>query len=104
MAASLSLSGLRVPPVDAVALEARAAVCAAIAAGERELRAVAVVTGLKAPARPCGACRQVLAEFAPARGDLAVLLAGAGKAVARTTIARLLPDRFTFADVAKGRG
>jgi cytidine deaminase len=82
----------------------RAAVCAAIAAGERELRAVAVVTGLKAPARPCGACRQVLAEFAPAHGDLAVLLAGTGKQVARTTLARLLPDRFTFADVHKGRG
>jgi cytidine deaminase len=82
----------------------RAAVCAAIAAGERELRAVAVVTGLKAPARPCGACRQVLAEFAPAHGDLAVLLAGTGKQVARTTLARLLPDRFTFADVRKGRG
>lgn len=81
----------------------RAAVFAAIAAGEREVRAVAVVTGLRHPARPCGACRQVLAEFAPARGDLAVLLAGTGKQVARTTLARLLPDRFTFADVHQGR-
>lgn len=82
----------------------RAAVFAAIAAGEREVHAVAVATGLPQPARPCGACRQVLAEFAPRRGDLAVLLAGKRPAVARTTLARLLPQRFTFADVHKGRG
>jgi cytidine deaminase len=81
----------------------RAAVCAAIAAGEKEVRAVAVVTGLRQPARPCGACRQVLAEFAPRRGDQVVLLAGTGRAVATTTLAELLPGRFSFADVAKGR-
>lgn len=80
----------------------RAAVCAMVAAGEREIAAVAVVTGLKVPASPCGACRQVLAEFAGRRGDAPVLLAGKGRVVRRTSIARLLPAAFSFRDVARG--
>lgn len=74
----------------------RAAVCAMVAAGERELVAVAVATDLAEPARPCGACRQVLAEFAPGRGDLVVVLAGRGRVLRRTTLAALLPEAFTF--------
>ena len=41
----------------------RAAVFAMIADGERAIRAIAVVTDLPVPGSPCGACRQVLAEF-----------------------------------------
>lgn len=44
----------------------RAAVCAAVTAGSRSLRAVAVYTATEALTPPCGACRQVLAEFGPA--------------------------------------
>jgi cytidine deaminase len=43
----------------------RAAVSAAIAAGEPDLTAIAIVTDAPEPAMPCGACRQVLAEFNP---------------------------------------
>jgi cytidine deaminase len=43
----------------------RAAVVAAIAAGQPELIAIAIVTDAPEPAMPCGACRQVLAEFNP---------------------------------------
>ncbi|HEY6478364.1 MAG TPA: cytidine deaminase, partial [Polyangia bacterium] len=41
----------------------RNAVAAAVAAGARRVRAVAVVSGSRPPASPCGACRQVLAEL-----------------------------------------
>ena len=52
----------------------RNAVAAAVAAGARRIRAVAVVTGARPPASPCGACRQVLAELGAA--DTEVLLGG----------------------------
>ena len=72
----------------------RNAIFAAILAGERAIDAIAVdcvdAPDDAAPAlrMPCGACRQVLAEFAgPA---LAVLVAGVGA----TTLGALLPDAF----------
>ncbi len=43
----------------------RAALAAAIAAGERELVALAIVSGASDPIPPCGICRQSLAELAP---------------------------------------
>lgn len=41
----------------------RVAIGAAVAAGAREFLAVAVVAETGVPISPCGACRQVLAEF-----------------------------------------
>lgn len=41
----------------------RVAIGAAIAAGANEFAAVAVVADTGVPISPCGACRQVLAEF-----------------------------------------
>lgn len=41
----------------------RVAIGAAIAAGVRDFVAVAVVADTTVPISPCGACRQVLAEF-----------------------------------------
>ena len=41
----------------------RVAMGAAVAAGAREFLAVAVVADTGVPISPCGACRQVLAEF-----------------------------------------
>ncbi len=74
----------------------RAAVFAAIAAGERHLRAVAVLGGHGEGAAtgclPCGACRQVLYEFAAP--DLLVwTLDASGHPVSRP-LAALLPDAF----------
>ena len=79
----------------------RAAVFAAVAAGSKALRAVAIATDLSKPARPCGACRQVLAEFGR---DMVVVLVGTGGVQERTTLGALLPEPFTFADLLRARG
>lgn len=50
----------------------RVAIGAAVAAGVTEIVAVVVVADTKEPISPCGACRQVLAEF----GNPEVLLVG----------------------------
>jgi cytidine deaminase len=41
----------------------RAAISAAVGAGARKFRRAVVVSDVDPPAAPCGACRQVLAEF-----------------------------------------
>src|SRR6185437_9148647 len=51
----------------------RNAVFGAVLAGETSFRAVAVVTEADTPTAPCGACRQVLVEFAR-QDDMAVIL------------------------------
>lgn len=43
----------------------RTAVFSAVAAGEREIKAVVVYTPTPLPNAPCGACRQVIHEFGP---------------------------------------
>ena len=43
----------------------RTAVFKAVSEGEREFTGIAVTAGRGQGAPPCGACRQVLAEFAP---------------------------------------
>lgn len=43
----------------------RAAVFAAVNAGCRDFLAIAIVADSNEPITPCGACRQVLAEFEP---------------------------------------
>jgi len=68
----------------------RTAVLKAVSEGEREFEAVAVVT--KNGGSPCGACRQVLSEFAP---ELAVYIANKDGAYRTTTLKKLLPDSFT---------
>jgi cytidine deaminase len=70
----------------------RSAIFAMIAAGEREVREVLVVgdTGKVLP--PCGACRQVMAEFAPPSAVVHMCdRTGAGRSV---TVAELLPHVF----------
>jgi cytidine deaminase len=62
-----------------------------VAAGARRFRRLAVASDAEPPAPPCGACRQVLAEF-----GLALELVSAGpRSERRWTLAQLLPDAFT---------
>ncbi|MFM8364571.1 MAG: cytidine deaminase [Verrucomicrobiota bacterium] len=43
----------------------RVAIGAAVAAGQREFHCIAIVADTDVPISPCGACRQVMAEFNP---------------------------------------
>jgi cytidine deaminase len=70
----------------------RSAVFAAVAAGRVEFVAVAVAGPDGATVPPCGACRQVLAEFAPH----ARVLYQTGEGYATTTLDALLPVTFAF--------
>ena len=80
----------------------RAAVFAAVLAGARELAAVAVCGPDGRTTSPCGACRQVLAEFASAAVPLSYALAGGGWA--DTTLGELLPAAFDAQALAPLRG
>ena len=70
----------------------RNAVAAAVAAGAKRIRAVAVVT--RDGSSPCGACRQVLAELGTPTTEV-LLASPAGKPVDHT-LGTLLPYAFTF--------
>lgn len=69
----------------------RSAVVSAVSAGHRRFRRLLLVSDAAVPIAPCGACRQVLAEFAP---DLPVESC-AGDAVLTWTMRELLPAGFT---------
>jgi hypothetical protein len=66
---------------------------ARIARGARYFLLLAVHAPGQRPATPCGACRQVLAEFNP---RLRVLLGCDGDEVMVTTLDELLPEPFLF--------
>jgi len=77
----------------------RAAVVTAVSDGETHFSAIAVVT--KNGGTPCGACRQVLAEFGL---ETIVLVANlAGELVLETTVGELLPHAFGDTDLEAGR-
>jgi cytidine deaminase len=71
----------------------RTAVTKAVSEGERAFEAIAVVTAIGAA--PCGACRQILREFAGPEGDLRVIVADTAGHSRTYTIAELLPEAFT---------
>jgi cytidine deaminase len=71
----------------------RTAVARAVAEGERDFEAIAVVTATGAT--PCGACRQILREFGGPEGELRVLVADLDGHVQTFTIKDLLPAGFT---------
>ena len=66
----------------------RNAVFAAVAAGCREFEKIVIVADTEVPASPCGACRQVLAEFDP---DLEIVLANFRGQTEMFRLSKLLP-------------
>jgi cytidine deaminase len=74
----------------------QSAIQAMASAGARRFDALVVVTDVVPPAAPCGACRQVLTEFA---ADAPVWLVSLdGTSVVATSVAALLPGAFTLPD------
>ncbi len=71
----------------------RVAIFKAVAAGEREITALAVVS--EPGATPCGACRQVLAEFAPQPEEVAITVVNGQGDERRYTLGQLLPAHFS---------
>lgn len=78
----------------------RSALTAAVAAGETRFRAVAIATEATEAVAPCGACRQVLAEFAPGL----VVWAEGRDGPAEWTMDELLPQPFRRLPETGGNG
>jgi cytidine deaminase len=71
----------------------RNAIFRAVADGARAITALVVYTPTPEPVTPCGACRQVLAEFGR---DAVVRCICDGPRVLELTVAQLLPGAFTL--------
>lgn len=70
----------------------RNAVAAMVAKGCTTAVAIAIATS--DGGFPCGACRQVLSQFEPLEGEMAVYLIDGEANVNETTLSKLLPSRF----------
>lgn len=71
----------------------QSAVQAMVTAGERRFSEAVVVSDAPEPASPCGACRQVLFEFAP---EATVHLVNRTGELRRFTVRELLPGGFSL--------
>jgi cytidine deaminase len=70
----------------------RNAIFNAVSQGKKDFIALAIVANNEIVGSPCGACRQVIAEFAP---DLPIIFKNP-KEIKETTLQKLLPDTFTL--------
>jgi cytidine deaminase len=71
----------------------RTAVFQAVSQGLTSFQALALVADSEEPVSPCGACRQILAEFSP---EMPVLMVNLKGKIVRSTVEKLLPSSFTF--------
>ena len=69
----------------------RVAVFKAVVRGDKDLAKIVVVVDKEPPITPCGACRQVLSEFAK---DLKIVCANLEGKVERYSLKELLPEAF----------
>ena len=66
----------------------RTAVFKAVSVGEKNFKAIAIVSSGDGPTAPCGICRQVLSEFAD---DMVIYFCGTDNRVVTTSLSSLLP-------------
>lgn len=78
----------------------RVALFKALTEGHRRFVAVAVVARMAGGPMPCGACRQLLAEYAP-KAQVFVADSLALRVHRAFTVAELLPGAFTFGGAAE---
>jgi len=71
----------------------RSAIFSAVGAGKKEFRRIAIASSADKALRPCGACLQVMWEFAP---DMIVLMEGPEGGVEERRLRDLLPEGFVF--------
>lgn len=76
----------------------RVALFKAVSVGERNFVALAVVADTSDVCSPCGACRQVLAEFCP---ELKIMMANMQGKMVIKDIQELLPGFFKFDDMLR---
>lgn len=74
----------------------RNAIFAAVAAGQKKFKAVAIVASGKQMPYPCGACRQVLAEFCGPDTKVYIAPIRDLKKYESTTLGALLPKTFSL--------
>lgn len=75
----------------------RTAVFKMASEGHRRFQAIAIIADTEGPCSPCGACRQVMSEFAP---DARVILTNLRGETQVTTVRELLPGAFTPEDLS----
>ncbi|EIT84799.1 cytidine deaminase [Fictibacillus macauensis ZFHKF-1] len=75
----------------------RTAIFKAVSEGEQTIKAMAIVGDTEGPISPCGACRQVIAEFC--NEQTKIYLANLNGDVQETTINELLPGYFSSKDL-----
>jgi cytidine deaminase len=69
----------------------RVAILKAISEGERDFEAIAIIADMEVPVPPCGACRQVLAEFSP---EINVIMVNLSRQKNVMQLSELFPEPF----------
>ncbi|QPA29939.1 cytidine deaminase [Thermaerobacillus caldiproteolyticus] len=75
----------------------RTAIFKAVSEGQKEFAMMAIVADTDGPVSPCGACRQVIAEFCDP--DMPIILANLKGNIQETTVKELLPFAFSSKDI-----
>jgi len=77
----------------------RSAIFTAVSKGKRKIKALLLVSSTKNPVPPCGACRQVIQEFADGEIEI-IMMTEEGKELTMTST-ELLPGAFSKSDMVK---
>lgn len=74
----------------------RVAIFKALSEGEKNISEIVVIADTNGPVSPCGACRQIMVDYA---SDAKVTLTNMNGDVKNTTVQELLPDSFSRSDL-----